>query len=70
MEMAPRRWKASVGPGAQEAATWLFVLSFLTLGVGRDHAYVEWAGLALLSFRELRPFAGSRSQSRRFTGSS
>jgi hypothetical protein len=50
MEMTPRRWKAAVGPGAQEAATWLFALSFLTLGVGRDHAYVEWAGLALLAF--------------------
>src|ERR1700684_4201755 len=50
MEMAPRRWKASVGRSAQEAATWLFVLSFLTLGVGRDHAYVEWTGLALLAF--------------------
>ena len=50
MEMTPRRWKASIGLGAQEAATWLFVLSFLTLGVGRDHAYVEWAGLALLAF--------------------
>jgi hypothetical protein len=50
MEMAPRRWKASIGPAAQEAATWLFVLSFLTLGVGRDHTYVEWAGLALLAF--------------------
>jgi hypothetical protein len=50
MEMTSRRWKASIGPGTQEAATWLFVLSFLTLGVGRDHTYVEWAGLALLAF--------------------
>lgn len=50
MERAPRRWKASIGPSAREAATWLFVLSFLTLGVGRDHTYVEWAGLALLAF--------------------
>src|ERR1700722_14657689 len=50
MEMTPRHWEVSIGPGAQESATWLFVLSFLTLGVGRDHAYVEWAGLALLAF--------------------
>jgi hypothetical protein len=46
MEMTLRRYSL----GTQEAATWLFVLSFLTLGVGRDHAYVEWAGLALLAF--------------------
>jgi hypothetical protein len=46
MEMTLRRYSS----GTQEAATWLFVLSFLTLGVGRDHAYVEWGGLALLAF--------------------
>ena len=46
MEMTLRRYSS----GTQQAATWLFVLSFLTLGVGRDHAYVEWAGLALLAF--------------------
>ena len=50
MEMTPRRGRVSIGSGAQEAATWLFVLSFLTLGVGRDHTYLEWAGLALLAF--------------------
>jgi hypothetical protein len=29
-------------------ATWLFVLSFLTLGVGRDHPYILWIGMAML----------------------
>ena len=32
--MTPRRWKVPVGPGAQEAATWLFVLSFLLPALG------------------------------------
>jgi hypothetical protein len=50
MEMTPQRWRVSIGSSTQQAATWLFVLSFLTLGVGRDHTYVEWAGLALLAF--------------------
>jgi hypothetical protein len=42
-------WKVPFGWCTREAATWLFVLSFLTLGVGRDHTYVEWAGIALLA---------------------
>src|ERR1700734_2841829 len=50
MGMTPRRWEGPVGPGARQAATWLFALSFLRLGVGRAHAYGEWAGLALLAF--------------------
>jgi hypothetical protein len=48
--MAPRHRKVSVGSCTQQAATWLFVLSFFALGVGRDHAYFEWAGLTLLAF--------------------
>ena len=50
MEMTLRRWRVCIGSGTQAAASWLLVLSFLTLGVGRDHAYVEWTGLALLAF--------------------
>ena len=42
-------WKVACSRVTRQAATWLFVLSFLTLGVGRDHAYGEWAGLALLA---------------------
>lgn len=47
--MTPRRWKVLISSCTQEAAIWLFVLSFLTLGAGRDHTYAEWAGLGLLA---------------------
>jgi hypothetical protein len=46
MQTIRRCWKVSIGSGTQKAATWLFVLSFLTLGVGRDHSYIEWFGIA------------------------
>lgn len=62
--MTPGHWKVSVGSCAQQAATWLFVLSFLTLGVGRDHSYIEWsgiAGLASATFVVLRLPASSRA---------
>jgi hypothetical protein len=41
-----------VTPGAhwlQPAATWLFVLTFFTVGVARDSAKIQTAGLALLA---------------------
>src|ERR1035438_9466731 len=48
--MALQGWRVLIGRGAQETATWVFVLSFLTLGVGRDYAYIECAGLVLPAF--------------------
>jgi hypothetical protein len=50
VQMAPRCWKVPIDSCVQATATWVFVLSFLTLGVGRDYAYIECAGLALPAF--------------------
>jgi hypothetical protein len=41
--------KAPGGRTAREIATWLFVVNFLTIGIGRDHAYLEWLGLLVLA---------------------
>jgi hypothetical protein len=49
MKMTLPNWKALSGPRTREAATWLLVLSFLTAGIGRDHDYIEWFGLAVLA---------------------
>src|ERR1700722_3622250 len=48
--MASRFWKVPIGSCAQETATWVFVLSFLTLGVGRYYAYIACLGLVLPVF--------------------
>jgi hypothetical protein len=61
VQIASRGWKMLIGSCAQATATWVFVLSFLTLGIGRDYAYIECAGLALpalavfVSFRQRIP---------------
>jgi hypothetical protein len=50
VQVPPRGWKVPIGSCAQETAIWVFVLSFLTLGVGRDYAYIECVGVALPAF--------------------
>jgi hypothetical protein len=44
-----RDWNAPGGRAARETATWLFVVNFLTIGIGRDHAYLGWLGLLVLA---------------------
>jgi hypothetical protein len=49
VKIALSRSAALIGARTQVTASWLFVLSFVTLGVGRDHAYILWAGMAVLA---------------------
>jgi len=45
-------WKTLSKLTTREAATWLFVVNFLTIGIGRDHAYLEWLGLLILTLTD------------------
>ena len=40
-------WNVPFARYVPEAATWLFVLSFFTLGIGRYYSYLQCAGVAL-----------------------
>src|ERR1017187_5637739 len=42
-------WRVSTGLRTEATATWLFVLAFLAVRVGRHHAYIELIGLAVLA---------------------
>jgi hypothetical protein len=55
------KWRTFSGLATRETATWLLVVNFLTIGIGRYHAYLEWTGLlalglaAFVFFREPVP---------------
>lgn len=46
--MTVANWKTLGGRTTRELATWLFVVNFLTIGIGRDHADLEWLGQLVL----------------------
>jgi hypothetical protein len=67
VKIALSRSTALIGAGTQITALWLFVLSFVTLGVGRDHADILWIGMAVLAsaaFVLSRPCASRRAINR------